>query len=341
MSKKQARAETEEPEVEWSADNGEDLSDILGFDLGGVESVDRSGLRALINSALVSHRRMPVLDVIFDRTARMMTTSLRQLTDDNVEVSLDDVTTTRFGDFQQSVIPPAVIGVMRAGALNGYGLIAADPALVFSIVDILLGGRRGGAALSLEERGFTAIELGLAQRILTAVATDLNTAFTPVIDAGFALDRIETTPRFASIAQEASVCAIAKYRIRMEGRGGRVSILLPHALLEPVRKSLAQEFASEQATADDAWRAHLAAETAHAHISLDAVLAETEMTVGALSALQSGDRIIFPRSAGRSVELRAGRTVVARGKAGRSGECVAVQIDAPAVAASEEEGEAA
>ena len=57
--------------------NSDDISDILGFDLSSQEGDDRSGLRALINSALVSHRRLPMLDVIFDRTARLMTTNMR------------------------------------------------------------------------------------------------------------------------------------------------------------------------------------------------------------------------------------------------------------------------
>lgn len=131
----------EEDDVSWS--DGDEVSDLLGFAFADENAIDRSGLKALVNSALVSHRRLPMLDVIFDRTARLMTTSLRQLTDDNVEVSLDDVTSTRFGDFLQTVAQPAVIGVVRAAALNNYCLVAADAALVYSIVDLLLGGRRG------------------------------------------------------------------------------------------------------------------------------------------------------------------------------------------------------
>ncbi|MEQ8748828.1 MAG: hypothetical protein RIC52_03545, partial [Amphiplicatus sp.] len=98
-------------DVEWSdRDDAGDMSGLLGFDLSAAAEVDRSGLRALVNSALVSQRRLPMLDVVFDRTARLMTTSLRQLTDDNIEVTLDDISTTRFGDYLQGLAPPAVIG---------------------------------------------------------------------------------------------------------------------------------------------------------------------------------------------------------------------------------------
>jgi flagellar motor switch protein FliM len=325
-----------EDEVAWS--ENDDVSDLLGFDFGADDGVDRSGLKALVNSALVSHRRLPMLDVIFDRTARLMTTSLRQLTDDNVEVSLDDVTSTRFGDYLQTVAQPAVIGVVRA--LNNYCLVAADAALVYSIVDLLLGGRRGGGALSIDERGFTAIELGLAQRILSLVVEDLGDAFKPVADGAFSLDRLETTPRFAAIAQEASVCALAKFKVRVEGRGGRATILIPHAALEPVRKVLLREFIGEENGADRVWQEHLAAEVAAASIDLRVVLAEREMTIGALQKLKPGETLVFKTSGG-PVDIKSGETVLGRGRVGRSGDTVAVKLETAIARLPKNAGEAA
>jgi flagellar motor switch protein FliM len=319
-------APPEEDEVTWR----EDVSDLLGFDFGAAGDVDRSGLRALINSALVSHRRLPMLDVIFDRTARLMTTSLRHLTDDNVEVSLDDVSSLRFGDFVQSMTLPAVVGVVRMAPLANYCLVAADSALVFSIVDILLGGRRGGNSLAVEERNLTAIELGLAQRILSLLVEDLQQAFKPAADGAFSLERVETTARFAAIAQEASVCALAKFRVSVEGCGGRACILIPHAALDPIKASLAREFIGEQNGADGAWLRHLNREVAAAEVELSVVLAEKTVTIGALKELQAGETIVFSRTNG-AAEIRSGGRLVAKGRVGRSGDSVAVRLDAGVV----------
>lgn len=329
-------------EVEWSqsAEAG-DMSDLLGFDLSAAAEVDRSGLRALVNSALVSQRRLPMLDVVFDRTARLMTTSLRQLTDDNIEVTLDDISTTRFGDYMQGVVQPAVIGVVRAAPLNNYCLIAADGALVYSIVDLLLGGRRGAGFVSFDERGFTAIELGLAQRILALLVEDIGEAFRPVADGAFTLERLETTPRFAAIAQEASVCAQAKFRVRVEELGGRVSVLFPHAALEPVRKTLRQEFIGEAIGADEIWRGRLSAELSSASLDLSAVLAEKLVTIGALSTLKPGETMIFPSAAGGVVDLKAGEAVIGKARIGRSGEAVAVRLEASVARPPKIGGEAA
>jgi len=329
-------------DVEWADDlNSDDISELLGFDLSSEEGADRSGLRALINSALISHRRLPMLDVIFDRTARLMTTSLRQLTNDNVEVSLDDVSSTRFGDFLQSVSSPSVVGVLKAPKLDNYALIVADAGLVYSVVDLLLGGRRGGGVAGAADRGFTTIELALTQRVLSLLASDLTMAFQPVADVEFIIDRLETTPRFAAVAQDASVCSLAKFRVDIDDRGGRVTILTPHATLEPIYKTLLREFIGEATANEDLWRSHLSAEVNAAQINLDIVLAEKEITLGELEAFAPGQTLRFNTSAAAPVEIRAGGAVVARGRAGRAGDNIAIRVGEPEPLKQLASGEAA
>src|SRR3954454_17234931 len=65
-----------------------EIDNLLGFDLAQDDGNERTGIRAVINSALVSYERLPMLEVVFDRLVRLMTTSLLNFTSDNVEVSL-------------------------------------------------------------------------------------------------------------------------------------------------------------------------------------------------------------------------------------------------------------
>ena len=76
----------------------EEIDNLLGFSVGDVNLDDNSGIRAIIDSAMVSYERLPMLEIVFDRLVRLMTTSLRNFTSDNVEVSLDRITSVRFGD---------------------------------------------------------------------------------------------------------------------------------------------------------------------------------------------------------------------------------------------------
>jgi flagellar motor switch protein FliM len=328
MREKSPPGDTDVGDVVWKEnDEASGVADLLGFDFAHLETEDRSGLRALINSAFVAHRRLPMLEVVFDRTARLMTTSLRQLADENVEVSLDDVTSTRFADFQQSLTPPAVIAIAKSEALDGRVLFAADGGLIFAMVDALLGGRRGGS-VDRSDRSFTAIELSIAERIFTALLENLSEAFAPVVEGGFRLERLETTPRFAEIAQGASVCALSKFGIKFEGRGGRALALIPHAALEPIRAALGRTFISEAEEAERAWKAGFEREVSTAPIDVDAVIAERDVTVSELRALKVGDTLVFKRASGASAELRAGAAVIGCGRIGKSGDFAAIRLEA-------------
>jgi flagellar motor switch protein FliM len=83
-----------------------EIDNLLGFDLAQDEQGERTGIRAIINSALVSYERLPMLEIVFDRLVRLMTTSLRNFTSDNVEVSLDNISSIRFGDYLNSIPLP-------------------------------------------------------------------------------------------------------------------------------------------------------------------------------------------------------------------------------------------
>ena len=72
--------------------NQDEIDSMLGFSLTDLSLNENSGIRAIIDSAMVSYERLPMLEIVFDRLVRLMTTSLRNFTSDNVEVSLDRIT---------------------------------------------------------------------------------------------------------------------------------------------------------------------------------------------------------------------------------------------------------
>ena len=207
-----------------TAGKSDDINSMMGLNEGENEIQDKTGIRAIVNSALVSYERLPMLEIVFDRLVRLMTTSLRNFTSDNVEVSLDNITSIRFGDYLNSIPLPAVLAVFQAEELDNYGLFTVDSNLIYSIVDVLLGGRRGTAAMRIEGRPYTTIERTLVQRMIEVILNDLSAAFEPLTPVTFTLDRMETNPRFAAISRPANAAILVKLRIDMEDRGGRIEI---------------------------------------------------------------------------------------------------------------------
>ena len=193
-------ADESAPTMEQSSEpvlNQAEIDSLLGTD--DLEE-EISGIQAIVDSAMVSYERLPMLEIVFARLLRMMSTSLRNLTSDNVEVSLDSITSIRFGDYLETIPMPAMISVFKAEEWDNYGLMITDSALIYSIVDVLLGGRRGTAAMRIEGRPYTTIERNLVERMVTVILSDLSAAFDPISPVTFRFDRLETNPRFATIA---------------------------------------------------------------------------------------------------------------------------------------------
>jgi flagellar motor switch protein FliM len=308
--------------------NQDEIDSLLGFDDGGgMGDGDRSGIQAILNSALVSYERLPMLEVVFDRLVRMMSTSMRNFTSDNVEVSLDNILSLRFGDYLNSIPLPAMLGVFKAEEWDNYGLLTVDSSLIYSIVDVLLGGRRGTAAMRIEGRPYTTIERNLVERMVHVVLSDLSAAFDPLSPVTFRFDRLETNPRFAAISRPSNAAIVAKLRIDMEDRGGRLELMLPYATLEPVRELLLQMFMGEKFGRDSIWETHLAEELWLTELEMEAVLDEQIMPLRDILRLRVGSKIMLNATPDSTVELRCGDVAMFGGKMGRKGTHIAIRIE--------------
>ena len=307
--------------------NQDEIDSLLGFDSSAGSNVELTGVQALINSALVSYERLPMLEVVFDRLVRMMSTSLRNFTSDNVEVSLDNITSARFGDHMNSIPLPAMLSVFKAEEWDNYGLMTVDSALIYSIVDVLLGGRRGTAAMRIEGRPYTTIERNLVERMVHVVLADLSAAFDPLSPVTFRFDRLETNPRFATIARPANAVIVVTLRVDMEDRGGLIELLIPYATLEPVRELLLQMFMGEKFGRDSIWEGHLTAELWQTDVTIAAVLDQVELPLGQVLEWLEGSQLELNCTPNSKVELRCGDVPMFRGRMGRRGGHIAVQVN--------------
>jgi flagellar motor switch protein FliM len=264
---------------------------------------------------------------VFDRLVRMMSTSMRNFTSDNVEVSLDNILSLRFGDYLNSIPLPAMLAVFKAEEWDNYGLLTVDSSLIYSIVDVLLGGRRGTAAMRIEGRPYTTIERNLVERMVHVVLSDLSAAFDPLSPVTFRFDRLETNPRFATISRPSNAAIVAKLRIDMEDRGGRLELLLPYATLEPVRELLLQMFMGEKFGRDSIWETHLAEELWLTEVQMKAVLDEQIMNLRDVLKWKVGTKIMLNATPASAIDLRCGDVSMFRGRMGRKGQHIAIRVD--------------
>lgn len=319
-----------EPPVAMMGADGDvrfDQSDIdaLFGDFGGPVA-KKKGLRAVIESKVISHERLPMLEVVCDRVVRAFGSSMRNLTSDAIDVSLEEVTSIRFGEFMNRVALPAMVGVFKVQEWESYGLITVESGLIYAVVDALLGGRGGNQPMVIDGRAFTTIETGLVSRMLELALNDFAEAFDPIESINMNLERIETNPRFAAIAGSSNICAIATFRVDMDGRGGRFTLVFPYATLEPVRDKLLQRFMGEKSGRDGVWEAHMAAEIRKTNVMVNVLLGEKPMSIASLKALEVGQTIALHKSPDDPLDLACGGVTLAQAQIGQRSGKVAVRL---------------
>jgi flagellar motor switch protein FliM len=219
--------------------------------------------------------------------------------------------------------------VFKAEEWDNFGLFTVDSSLIYSIIDVLLGGRRGQTAIRIEGRPYTTIETNLVKRMVEVVLADAEQAFRPLSPVRFTIDRLETNPRFAAITRPANAAILVRLRIDMEDRGGTIELLLPYATIEPIRDVLLQMFMGEKFGRDPIWEGHLATEIGQADIAVEAVLYEAELPLKQLMQLEVGHTLTLDLKPDALVTVRCGEVTLTEGRMGRVGDRVAVRVVKP------------
>lgn len=276
------------------------------------------GIAALVNGTEVAVDRMPMLEVVFDRFVRLLTTSLRDRLGATADVSLLAMRSLRFGDWLNGETGERPLIPFRADPWDGFGLLAPDRELIEAVGESLLGGDPVRSGERVPVRPLSDLDLALMEGAAQAVLNDLGTAFEPIAAVRFKLDRVERFPRFATIARPFGGCMRVRLGVSLDGRAGGMDVILPHALLEPVRPFLRAMFMGERFGKDTLWQEHLRTETLLSRTVVRAVAGGARVSLADLLALRSGSVIALEGEAGGVVRLEVGDRVAARGRLGAS-----------------------
>jgi flagellar motor switch protein FliM len=236
------------------------------------------------------------------------------------------MTSIRFGDYLDSIPLPALLAVVKAEEWDNMALITVESPLIYSIVDVLLGGRGKQQTVRIEGRPYTTIERKLIERMINIILSDMSEAFDPLSPVTFNFERLETNPRFATIARPANAAILIKLRVDMEDRGGTVDFCLPYATLEPVREILLQMFMGEKFGRDSIWETHLASELLQTGIGLQAVLGEQQMSLHDAISWKVGSQIQFMTKPDQAIDLCCGSVPLFKGHLGQKNSNIAVKV---------------
>ena len=275
------------------------------------------------NQMRIVRGRMPTLEMIKERFARLFRVSLYNLLRRSPEISVAPVGIKKFSEYVHTLHVPTNLNLVKINPLRGMALIVLDPKLVFAVVDNFFGGT--GRHAKIEGREFTATEQRIIHMLLRNAFADLREAWSHIASIEIEYLQSEINPHFANIVSPSEIVVITSFHIELDGGGGDLHVTMPYAMIEPLRDLLDAGVQSDRVEHDERWLHALRDEIDDAEIELSTVLGGACLSVAEMLNLKPGD--VIPCDFAGKVTLLAEGVPLFRGGFGLSRGQQAVKID--------------
>lgn len=275
------------------------------------------------NQMRIVRGRMPTLEMINERFARLFRVSLYNLLRRSPEIGVGPVQIKKFSEYVHTLHVPTSLNLVKINPLRGTALVVLDPKLVFAVVDNFFGGT--GRHAKIEGREFTATEQRIIHMLLRNVFADLREAWSHVATIELEYLQSEINPHFANIVSPSEIVVVTTFHIELDGGGGNLHVTMPYAMIEPLREVLDAGVASDRVEKDERWMICLREEIEDAEVQLTTLLGRTSITLAELLNLKAGD--ILPCDFTGKVLVAAEDVPVFRGTFGISRGQQAVKVE--------------
>jgi flagellar motor switch protein FliM len=264
-------------EIEAENDILEDDSGVVVFDLSNQDRIIRG--------------RMPVLEIINDRFARLASNAMANAMRKRADVNPISIDMSKFGDFMRSLPVPTSINIFKLDPLRGNAILVVDSRLVFAMVESFFGG--AGSQPKIEGRDFTPIEQAIINRVVRIALENMEESWQPVHEVHIELVRSEVNPQFAAIVPPSDVVVVVTFEVELENAIGSLIVCLPYATIEPIRSKLYASFQTERLEVDHAWIARFKERLMETPVELLVRFGKSQITGRQLLSLKTGDIIML------------------------------------------------
>ncbi len=249
------------------------------------------------------------LQSLHEGLARNFGASLSALLRSIVEVRLIGVDQMTYREFIQSVEIPTCFNLLRPKPLDRNWILDVSPALLYPIIDRMLGG-----AVSSESnlgRPLSEIELRLAGRITNVFLRELKSAWSNVVAMDIDVERVESNPQIIHIVPPNEVVIMVSFEVAMGATRGMTNLCIPYNTIERVSAKLSTTSWSGYIStpANEETRQQIGSRIDAANTCLIVTLARSQITTGDLFDLQIGDIISTEKDVKLAIEVEVANAV--------------------------------
>ena len=268
--------------------------------------------------------RLPTLEMIAERFARCLTTSLSGLFRCQFSVGPASVQTQSFADYCQGAVLPVSLSVCSFEPISGPGLLAIDATLVHQWVDQYFGA--GGNASQRQLQQFSPTELRVVERVREVLFSDWNDAWQDVLPIKTVLNDVESNPHLLNNFAATDRLTCIGFAVSFGECGGTITIGLPDKGLEEHRALLDSLGQRDAAALNALWQPMLAESLLEAEVALSCQIATADVQVGDLLKLSVGD--VLQAKVPEQHHAYVENVPLLRGKLGESAGKLALEVKA-------------
>jgi flagellar motor switch protein FliM len=243
--------------------------------------------------------RMPTLEIINERFARLLRVGLFNFLRRSAEVSVGSVRVSKYSEFIRNLVVPTNLNLVHMKPLRGTALMVFDPGLVFLLVDNLFGGD-GRFHTRVEGRDFTQTEQRIILRILDIVFEAYTKSWEPVYPVEFEYIRSEMNTQFANIATPNEVVVASTFTVELGSVSGQIHFCMPYSMIEPIRDALTSSLQGEALEVDKRWIRLMTQQIQIAEVELVASLGTAKVSFDEILNMRVGD--IIPLNIPETIE---------------------------------------
>lgn len=243
------------------------------------------------------------LQMLHEHFARLFSTSLSTYLRTITEVKLVSVDQLSYDEFIRSIPNPTCINLFEMAPLEGNALLELSPALSFSIIDRLMGGK--GQAFQ-KNRELTEIEKSILLRVIDRIFDSLQEAWSSVVDLSVQLKATEVNPQlFLQLYLPTEMVILMTLEAHVGESSGTFCVCIPYVVLEPIAGRLSSRswFSGKTSSNLDATRVAMETHLNKFTLVLTAFLGDTTLKVSDLLALERGDVVALNHRKDEEIEV--------------------------------------
>ncbi len=269
----------------------------------------------------IAKDQLRAIHILHENFARSLASSLSAYLRAYVMVNLVSVEQLSFQEFTQALPSPTCLVSLGMKPYEGNAVLEMNPALVFPIFEMLLGGDAKG--LLKINREISEIEQSVLDGLFRITLNDLKTAWHAVTPLEFEIDSHETEPQLLHILAPNEAVVAVSMEVRIGDKAGMMNIGIPSIVVKMLRHKFDQQWSVRKSQSTEQEQSRILHLIRASRMWLDSRLRGPTMSVADLMELKTDDVLVLDYGVDRMVDLSingkhkfAGRIVGAGHKRG-------------------------